>query len=347
VGNLGDGPTSGAVSVAFSVPTGLTATALSGGTNWSCFLATLTCTRSDVLAAATNYVDELVLTVSVSSGAPSTIELDATVSGGNEPNSATGNNVVKYFSFLPQVADMTVMMSHAGSFSPGQVGAAYTIRAHNAGQGAASGNVTVSVNLPSGLSATAISGAGWSSCSTVSVSCLRSDALAPGASYPAIALTVSVSGSGTLNPVATVSGGGELNTANDTFTDGTVIGSGADLGVSVSHAGSLTHGQSAVYQVAVTNLGSATSAGKVTLSDVLPAGFTATAMSGSGWLCASWSQTCVRSDALAVGHSYPPIRLTVSIGSGVTGSVSNTVTVSGGGDVNSSNNSATDSSAVQ
>ena len=52
--NSGTAATTGTVTVTDTLPTGLTATAIAG-TNWSCTLATLTCTRSDVLSAGASY----------------------------------------------------------------------------------------------------------------------------------------------------------------------------------------------------------------------------------------------------------------------------------------------------
>jgi len=50
VTNSGSKPSSGTVTVVDTLPSGLTATAI-GGSGWGCTLATLTCTRSDVLAS--------------------------------------------------------------------------------------------------------------------------------------------------------------------------------------------------------------------------------------------------------------------------------------------------------
>ena len=54
------------------------------------------------------------------------------------------------------------------------------------------------------------------------------DALAPGASYPPITLTVNIAGGafGSVANTATVSGGGESNTGNDTSTDTAILLSG-------------------------------------------------------------------------------------------------------------------------
>ncbi len=57
VGNTGDGPTSGAVTVTDTLETGLTLTGAVSGTGWACTTsgATITCARSDALAAGSNY----------------------------------------------------------------------------------------------------------------------------------------------------------------------------------------------------------------------------------------------------------------------------------------------------
>ena len=52
VTNAGNHASSGTVTVVDTLPSGLTATNIDGGTGWSCTLATLTCTRSDALAGS-------------------------------------------------------------------------------------------------------------------------------------------------------------------------------------------------------------------------------------------------------------------------------------------------------
>ena len=90
--------------------------------------------------------------------------------------------------------------------------------------------------------------------------------------------------------------------------------------------------------VVVANVGAVASSGAVEVADVLPSGFTATSISGSGWTCVVSTLACTRADYLAAGASYPPIAITVNIASGLTGNVTDSATVSGGNDQNSSNN---------
>ena len=205
-----------------TLPAGLTATAI-GGSGWTCTLGTLTCTRSDALAASASY-PAITLTVNVANNAPASVTNTATVSGGGEVNTAndTANDVTN----VVQLPDLTVTKTHIGSFSQGQTGATYTITVSNSGFAATSGTVTVTDTLPAGLTATAISGSGWT-CTLATLTCTRSDALAASASYPAITLTVNVASNApaSVTNTATVSGGGETNTANDTANDVTTSSS--------------------------------------------------------------------------------------------------------------------------
>ncbi len=121
-----------------------------------------------------------------------------------------------------------------------------------------------------------------------------------------------------------------------------------DLTVLLDHGNGLTQGQTgAEYHITITNVGTFASLGIVSVTDSLPTGITATAIAGSGWACTLASVSCTRSDSLPVGASYPAITVTVNVASSLTGSVTNVATVSGGGDANASNNSATDVSPAR
>src|SRR5262249_35232158 len=121
------------------------------------------------------------------------------------------------------VPDLAVASSHPGAFTQGQAGAVYILTASNIGTAPTVGTITVADALPPGLTATAMSGPGWT-CIVAAVSCTRNDTLAGGASYPSIMLvtTVGSGAAGIVTNVVTVNGN-EVNTANDTFTDTTLI----------------------------------------------------------------------------------------------------------------------------
>lgn len=122
-----------------------------------------------------------------------------------------------------QIPNLTITKTHSGNFFQGQLGATYTIKVNNAGTGSTTGAVTVTDTVPTGLTLVSLSGSGWDC--TAGNSCTRSDALAPGTSYPDITATVNVAANAgaTLTNQATVAGGGESNTADDTANDPTTI----------------------------------------------------------------------------------------------------------------------------
>ena len=125
---------------------------------------------------------------------------------------------------LPGLPDLTLAKTHTGTFSQGDTGRSYTLTVTNAGAAPTAGTVTVADTLPAGLIATALSGSGWS-CTLATLTCTRSDALAAGASYPAITLTVDVApdAPAAVTNTAAVSGGGELNVVNSSAADPTTI----------------------------------------------------------------------------------------------------------------------------
>src|SRR5213076_741896 len=85
-----------------------------------------------------------------------------------------------------------------------------------------------------------------------------------------------------------------------------------DLAITKTHFANFTQGQiGATYTIIVSNVGTGPTSGAVTVIDSLPAGLTATGLSGSGWTCTLATLTCTRSDALAAGASCSPITLTV------------------------------------
>ena len=119
----------------------------------------------------------------------------------------------------PQPA-LSIAKAHQGNFAQAQQNATYTITVGNGLTAAVtSGTVTVTETVPSGLTLVSMAGTGWT-CS--SNTCTRADALAAGASYAAITVTVNVAANASSPQVntAAVSGGGSP-TAN--ATDSTTI----------------------------------------------------------------------------------------------------------------------------
>jgi uncharacterized repeat protein (TIGR01451 family) len=308
-------------------------------------LGTLTCTRSDALAAGSSY-PVITLTVTVANNAAASVTNSVSVSGGGQTN--TSNDTATDPTTVIQLADLTITKSHVGNFTQGQVGATYSITATNSGFAATSGTVTVIDTLPAGLTATAISGSGWV-CVLGTLTCTRIGALAPGSSYSVITLTVTVANNAAASVTnsASVSGGGQTNTSNDSASDPTTINQLPDLTITKSHIGNFTQGQiGATYSITATNSGFGATSGTVTVTDTLPASLTATAISGTGWSCVLGTLTCTRSDALAAGSSYPVITLTVNVALSAPASVTNVASISGGGQSNTTNDTASDPTTI-
>ena len=143
----------------------------------------------------------------------------------------------------------------------------------------------------------------------------------------------------------TVTTGAEVVTLSNGFTVTSSIVIPADLTVTKVANGTFTRGQTAAtYTITVNNIGDGTTTGVVTVVDTLPNlanTIVPTALSGTGWTCTLSTLTCTRSDALAPGVSYPAITLTVNIPNNIGNTFTNTVTVSGGGETNTSNDTGT------
>jgi hypothetical protein len=104
-----------------------------------------------------------------------------------------------------------------------------TLTISNAGAAASSGTLTVTANLPAGLTSTGMSGTGWTT-NAGGLTCTRSDALAVGGSHPVITLNVAVASNApaTLQPTFTISGGGDAYASNNTVTSTVTTISPAD-----------------------------------------------------------------------------------------------------------------------
>jgi len=94
-----------------------------------------------------------------------------------------------------------------------------TLTISNAGSVASSGALTVTANLPAGLTSTGMSGTGWSTNANL-LTATRSDSLGIGSNYPVITLHVAVASNApaTLQPTFTISGGGDGYSNNNTHT---------------------------------------------------------------------------------------------------------------------------------
>ncbi len=192
--------------------------------------------------------------------------------------------------------------------------------------GSTSGTVTMTDTLPTGLTPvtpTSASGSGWN-CPTPSgqtITCTTSTVLAPGSSYPTITLNANVVASTptSVTNTATVSGGGEVNTANNTASDVTnIVGSAssADLSITTSAtSGTWVYAGNNITLVhTITNFGPAVS--DINFTEAVPANSTFQYVTApAGWTCttpavgATGTISCTNS-SVAVNS---PVNITVAV----------------------------------
>ncbi len=196
-----------------------------------------------------------------------TVPANLVINGGNvtvlavSPGPGGGNSAPQAFTI--GAPDMTITKTHTGNFVQGQTGANFIITVTNAGGAVTTAPVSVVDVLPTGLTATAISGGGNWNCVLPTLTCTRSDALTGGASYQVITLATNVAANApaSLTNTATVSGGGETNLANNTATDTATILTPPAASLSANALSFTNQGvnsTSAAQTITVTNHGGAT-----------------------------------------------------------------------------------------
>ncbi len=345
--NIGFVPTNGTVvTVTDTFPAGITPM-LAGGTGWACGVAvqTVNCTRSDVLSAGAAY-PPITVTANVVSTASSAVNT-ASVAGGGEAPSLAGNN---------SASDPTTVLTPLGvtkSFSNNPIVAGQTtnllITMTNSNATAIS-PVGIVDNMPPQLLVTGVSTISCSGAVTAAINSSLvtvSNAVVPGNGRCIVSV-----------PVTSTSVGAWQNTiATNQVTPNIAIPTSATLTVNApnllinkSHTGTFYAGQvDAAFVINVSNVGNAATTGAtVTVVDTLPAGLTPKAgTNGNGWGCTVLGQqiTCTRTGTAATigqGAAFPPINIWVDVAVNATGSYTNNATVSGGGEVDTSNNEATD-----
>ena len=252
---------------------------------------------------------------------------------------------------------------------------AYTGTSTNAGGGGGAGGTIVAVTTnggETGLTLQANGGAGGGNQGlTPPGASFLGNRIGPGAGGGGGAIyTSSVSGSPAISlnggtngltmdttatpvPYGATSGAAGVSVTNLTPAQLTGLQSAAlctpDMTLGKSHVGNFTRGAAASYTIPVSNVSPfGSTSGVVTINDTLPFGISPTGASGLGWSCSVSGQTvsCTRSDVLAAGASYPSITLNALVSQSAPATLTNTATVSGGGEANLLNDTATDTAIV-
>ena len=313
------------------------------------------------------------------------MSLDGTMALVGGPGDAVSTGAV--WAYVP-VPDLTITITDGGGFDRGQNNKTLTIKVKNSGLAATNAAITVTVPLAaaSGLTYASYAGTGWTCSEATSsptvpgnpvppgypppagvptVTCTHpgsgGDARDPGASFDDLTLYVNVAigAPPVLSVSASVSGGGESNTDNDSAADSITLPMVPDLTTNVSHTGSLYVGRTLEYTIRVSNIGNGPTSGTVQVASAVPDGFTVVAVStmGTSWICDVGTLVCTLSDVLQPSTSYSgAIKVTgyitrLPVGTHCPGSLTQicanyTATVSLGGEVNTTNDSATDAAHV-
>ena len=212
------------------------------------------------------------MTASIAGNAAATVVNTAVVGGGGETN-LTNDTAADPTTFTGTAPNLVLAKIFSGTPLQGGSGT-YTLTVSNNGSGPTTDTVTVSDPLSPGLTASALSGDGWT-CNITSLKCMRSDALAPGASYPPVVVTVAFAQNAptTITNIANVTGGGPPTfvTSQATIQVGSIITTiNIDKTSDRTTAG---FGDVVGYEITVTNQGITPYLSGI-VPDTLPPGFT-------------------------------------------------------------------------
>jgi uncharacterized repeat protein (TIGR01451 family) len=132
---------------------------------------------------------------------------------------------------------------------------------------------------------------------------------------------------------------GALSSATGTYgvsNTATLTVDSIDLQVKKSHSGAFTVGSTGTYAITVNNAGTGPTSGTITVTDTLPAGlaYVPTGSGGTGWSCGAAGQvvTCTSTASIAASGTAAAIALNVSVAATAAPSVTNLVSVAGGGE---------------
>ncbi len=154
-------------------------------------------------------------------------------------------------------------------------------------------------------------------------------------------------------PAGMESGPSDLVVVANGIPSEPVVINGVDLTIAKTHSPSVfTQGDTGdTFTITVGNSGAASTTATVTVVDTLSPFLMATAMTGTGWSCTVGTLTCTNANPLGPGGTYPVITLTVNVANNAPISVTNTATVSGGGEASTinvtGNDTATDTVSVR
>ncbi|MDC8011447.1 DUF11 domain-containing protein [Tahibacter soli] len=352
VTNTGTAATTATTTVSDTVPASLTLGTMPAGCSNSGQV--VTCTIAAGLAVDANTA--FVIPVTPTTAAMPNVANTATVSGGGDPT-CPGATPCSSTVDVPVdlVVDLTIAKTAtpSGTYLPGQ-SLDYTILVTNTGTSPAVG-MRVTDTVPANVTVT-----GWTCAATGAAADCDSGAAGTGASGTTNAinlanvnlgvgesLTITVDGTAQLSATgaivntatATPPTGATCTTPPCTATDTTTNTDGGLPQLTIvktATPASFAVGQPATYSLAVSNTGTSSTVGTISVSDPLPAGLTAALpITATGWDCATSTATqvnCSTNAVLLPGSNAPVINVTVAVAPATANPAVNVATVQGGGD---------------
>ncbi|HST50569.1 MAG TPA: DUF11 domain-containing protein [Pyrinomonadaceae bacterium] len=239
------------------------------GVTWTC-----AATAGSSCAAASGSGNSISTSATLAASGTATYTVKGTVnaSSGSLANTATvavpswltdatpANNSATDTDSIVSAADLSITKTAVTTFAVGN-NAGYTLTVHNAGPQSATGTITVTDALPSGLSYVSATGTGWT-CSNAggTVTCTNPGPLASGSNLPVITLTVAVAAAAapSVSNTASVSNATfDPSSANNSDTE-TANVLYVNLNKSFTLGGpNATPGTDITYTIAFSNLGGA------------------------------------------------------------------------------------------
>ena len=355
----GAGPTISPVTMSMPVPAGYTVTSATGD-GWTCTTAsqTVSCTRpgtgTDTLQPSSSY-PPVTVGVSIPAGPAGSV----TVTGNAKTNpgpadgvTATDTAPVAASATQLPAPSLAMSVTPQGEFTAGGTGGYQLTVSNSPSAGPTKGTVTATFPAPAGQTVTSAAGTGWTctqgqpaagSPPSNTVTCTRpgsgNDVLQPGASYPPVAIAVSIPASASGQVPATANAntpGNQDPNGGDGKTTVTIAPPpvvAPSLSTTITPQGDFNPGGTGSYTILVSNAPDAgPTTGPVTTTFPVPAGQTVTSTTGTGWNCTQSGQTvtCTRpgtgKDVLPGGSSYPPVTVNVKIPASASGTVPVTAT---------------------
>jgi uncharacterized repeat protein (TIGR01451 family) len=331
VTNTGTAATTATTTISDNIPGVLTIGTLPAGCSAAGQTVTCTIAAGLTTGAPVSFVIPVTPTAAASGA---TLTNTATVSGGGDPSCPGGANCSSTVTTPVDAPALQIVKSASASNFVVGVAASYTLQVTNTGTAATTSVTTVTDNIPGSLTIGTLP-AGCSA-SGQSVTCTIAAGLATGSPVSfVIPVTPTAAASGTtLTNTAIVSGGGDPSCPGGASCSSTVttpVNAPALQIIKTASASSFVVGVAASYTLQVTNTGTAATTATATITDNIPGSLTIGTLP-AGCSASGQSVTCTIAAGLATGSPVSfviPVTATAAA-SGTT--LTNTATVSGGGD---------------